>query len=230
MFVLDHLRAAMELFYPNLCAGCQNHLSPTETAICSLCLLQLPYTQFPLNTNPLSNRFIPLAGIDGAYSLCYYNKASKLQHMLHALKYKNQPEVGNLLGKVLGKRLVDLALPVVDVVVPLPLHKKRLQQRGYNQAQRIAEGVSPVLNGTMELKGLSRVQHNSTQTHKSRRERIQSMEGAFKADSNVFKEKSILLVDDVITTGATMLSCAEALLDSGCRTIYVASLAYADDF
>lgn len=226
----DHFQALLELIYPRLCVGCEHHLLKTERSICSICKLDLPYTEYDIHDNPLSDRFVPLTGMSGMYSMCYYNKGNRLQQFMHALKYQNQPEVGVELGKLLGRKMKESGLPEIDVVIPIPLHRKRLRSRGYNQSEKLAQGLGTEIGVKVSTDILSRNRFTESQTNKNRNERLENVKGAFSVQKpKSFDNKTVLLLDDVITTGATILSASNSLLDSGCGRLYTATLAKADD-
>ena len=214
------------LLYPNLCCGCGSTLVKSEVAICSDCLLNFPYTQFTSFTdNPVARSFWGRVPLKGATGLIAFNKGHRIQRVLHSLKYEGNQAVGEELGKHLGRTLKrHNAQP--SLIVPIPLHRKKLKARGYNQSTSIAKGVAAVLGCPIETKGLRRVVASSTQTNKSRIDRWDNVSDIFAVtDPDRFESHDVLLVDDVITTGATLEACAQVLHKGPVKSVQVASLA-----
>jgi len=225
----DHFKALVELIYPRTCVGCGYHLVKKENCICSICKTGLPFTNQNLIDHPLADRLIAMNGLAGVFTLCYYNKNSSVQEMMHALKYKKRADVGLELGRLIGAGLLRMDFPKVDLVIPLPLHKRRMAERGYNQAEKLAVGLSEIIQSPVCSDVVVRNRHTPSQTNKSRSERMENVQGAFTVrDPKKIEGKRILLVDDVITTGATLLSCSDSIQKVGCNAVYVAALAKAD--
>ncbi len=190
----------------------------------------MPQTNFHLyKENPIMKIFWGRVPLYSATSFLFFNKGGRVQHLIHRLKYKGKYKVGIYLGKQLGFQLMDSPLfKSVDYIVPVPLHPKKERIRGYNQSEMIALGLETSMKGTAQINNLIRVIHSSSQTKKSRYGRWENVKGIFKIKNpQLFEEKHVLLVDDVITTGATLESCAETLLHIPGIKISVASLAYA---
>lgn len=217
------------LFYPHLCAGCQTPLTKNEKVLCLDCKTSLPRTDYHrFKENPVQKLFWGRVMVESATSLLYFNKGGKVQHMLHQLKYKGNTEVGTLLGKELGSSIKNSELfKGVDAVMAVPLHPKKEKIRGYNQAQLIADGVAE----TLQIKSgnqLKRKEFTSTQTKKSRYDRWQNVETVFNlTNPESLKDKHVLLIDDVVTTGATMEACIAELLRVPGIKVSVATLACA---
>jgi len=163
--------------------------------------------------NPIAKLFWGKIKLEMALSAFTFIKKGKVQGLMHELKYKGNTKVGELLGIELGKEFDKAEITdKVDVVVPVPLHKKKLKQRGYNQSEFIAIGVARVLNCEMNTNLLKRMEHSESQTKKSKYERWENVGAAFTlTDSNQYIGKHILLVDDVVTTGATLEACCKKL-------------------
>ncbi|WP_373515685.1 ComF family protein [Persicitalea sp.] len=167
--------------------------------------------------------------VKGVFSFLAFTKRGKVQNLLHALKYKNKPEVGILLGKMMAQELTERAdFPTADLIVSVPLHKKRRQERGYNQSDAFAEGLSEIANIPWSGSVLSRVRYTKSQTGKTKTERQENVKDIFQAsDPSQIQGKRIILVDDVLTTGATLESCLNVLLRAGCDTVYIMTIAAA---
>ena len=219
----------VQLVFPSVCPGCGRHLLSSEKAICRICQTELPFTHFDMYDNPLADKLRAIEPVSGIFPLCYFNTGTALQTLIHQLKYRRRKDIGYYLGSVLGEHLQQQLTPHFKAVIPVPLHKKRLLWRGFNQSAVIANGVAsklhlPVLSGQV----LVRSKNTATQTHKSRNERFENVKNAFTVNIGVMPE-NVILVDDVITTGATALSCSNALLSAGCKQVILASIAFADD-
>ena len=209
----------VHLFYPRLCEGCSKPLTYDEEVLCISCSLQLPKTGYQdITDNETAIRFAGRAPIQYASSLAYFTNDGLLQHLLHGLKYKNKKEIGIYLGKQLGYELEQTGwIKTIDMIVPVPLHKKKEAQRGYNQTFVIAEGMSEVL-GLPVVSAIIRKRHTETQTHKTREQRVLNMHDAFEVVSKIeVGNKHILLIDDVLTTGATLESCANTLISANAK-------------
>jgi ComF family protein len=208
-------RGLFYLFFPRLCVACGSALRGSERILCLDCVLQLPETGY--HDQPDNETVMRLAGrfpFQHATSYGFFTNDSLLQHVVHQLKYANNREAGIYLGERFGIALRQASwIGEIDLIVPVPLHKRRLQERGYNQSVLLAEGLSRKLNIPCAPNALVRNRQTESQTKKSREERLKNMAAAFSVtDPEKLKGKHILLIDDVLTTGATIESCALALL------------------
>lgn len=219
----------MDLLYPNICAGCSAMLPDRNIPICLSCLHQLPYTQFHLHeNNPAEKVFWGRIPVQAAASYLYFTKHSLVQQLLHQLKYGNNTAVGQFLGEKMGQDFSQSPrFQQVEALVPLPLFASRERKRGYNQATVIANGFSAATGIPVYENIIRRNSATSTQTHKSRIDRWRNIEGRFELmDHRSLAGKSILLLDDVLTTGATLEACGQTLLEIPGISLYIASLAY----
>ena len=227
------LEDVVALVYPNLCLSCQLPLVKGESFLCTLCKHDLPETNFHLEPdNPVAKHFWGRIKLEGAASFYYFTGKSRVQHLLHQLKYNKKPEVGIELGKLYGRQLL-LAKPYnrADVVVPVPLHPKKEHLRGYNQAAKFASGLGQGLNIAVANRALKRSIFTQSQTKKTRAERVANVSRAFEvAQPGKLKNKHVLLVDDVVTTGATLEACAQSIAEVPGTTISVATIACAYNF
>ncbi|HNV95667.1 MAG TPA: ComF family protein [Bacteroidales bacterium] len=227
---MSWLRDFLELIYPKNCGACNVPLLKGESVICTQCMAELPFTHYhKMNDNPVAQVFWGRIPIENATSLLYFHKKGRTQHLLHQLKYKGRQDIGIFLGQLLGNQLLNNeAYQNIDAIVPIPLHPKRQKQRGYNQAECIAIGLSRSLNIPIENQLIFRNTETKTQTKKSRTERWENVAQVFSLNTkNQQNGKHYLLVDDVITTGATIEACAQTLLTIPGTKISVASLAKA---
>jgi ComF family protein len=220
----------MNLFYPQLCESCGSYLFKNEKTICTRCLFNLPKTDFHLNkNNPVSILFWGRVNINYAASYYTFSKGSQFQKLIHKLKYHNKKEIGLVLGKHFGESLKKSEFfKDIDVIIPVPLHPKKEKIRGYNQANMVAIGLSKSMMKPVDSKTLIRLVHTESQTRKNKLDRWKNVESIFQiVDPTTLENKHILLVDDVITTGSTLESCAHALLKTKGAKVSIATLAYA---
>lgn len=218
----------ISLIYPNICAACGNNLWKHENIICTFCDLHLPRTGFHLEPeNPVSRIFWGRVPVGYATSMFYFNKGNRVQHLIHQLKYKGRKDIGICLGEKYGRILKTTPLfDTVSLIVPVPLYKKKLMQRGYNQSEQFAAGLSRSMKIPCDSNVLYRTRATETQTRKSRFHRWTNVEGLFAVtDPAKLSGYHILLVDDVITTGATIEACVRAMNGIPGTVISVASIA-----
>ncbi len=225
--LLDYL---IELLYPRLCVVCGDKLIEQEKWICLHCLHHIPRTNFHLIAdNPVAQIFYGRVNIENATSFFYFSKGSKYQALLHNLKYKGMKELGEEMGKYFAIDLRQSSwFDSVDIICPVPLHPSKEKKRGYNQSWWIASGIAQQLNKELSINNLQRLTATETQTRKSRFERHLNVDGIFELKNpEAFSGKHILLVDDVVTTGATLEACATAILSAANAQISIATLATA---
>jgi ComF family protein len=221
----------VSLLLPELCAACRENLVANEDLICTDCRFNLPFTNFHLQPdNIVAQQFWGKIPLQAAYALYYFAKGGKIQNLMHQFKYKGVKQIGNLLGNIAGGQLnKNDVFSAVDLIVPVPLHKKRMLQRGYNQSACFAEGLAEKLNATVEVNNLVRETATETQTHKSRFARFENMQEVFTIKNpERLINKHVLLVDDVITTGSTLEACGAELLKIKGLKLSIATIAYAE--
>ncbi len=204
----------LSLVFPETCCICKRSLFPFENQLCKICISQLPITNYhliPLD-NDLKNKVLGLGPVGMVMSYLRFSKKGLSQKLLHQIKYKNKPALAKILGQMYGSFLMDNGFDQSwDEVVPVPLHHKKLKIRGYNQSEQFALGLAKALK-ISSCNHLIRKIPTPTQTNKSRMERWDNVEDVFEACSPAeIKGKMLLLVDDVLTTGATMAACANTL-------------------
>ncbi len=217
------------MMYPSLCAACGRPLFTGEECICTPCRFHLPRTGFHLHSdNPVMQHFWGKVPVINATAYYYFNKGERVQRLIHQLKYKGRKDVGEFIGRIMGAELLKSNFNKIELVVPVPLHISRMRERGYNQSDYFARGLAKGLKKDYSLNALVRTQATSTQTRKLRFERYQNVDNIFHvADENAVKNKCILLIDDVITTGSTLISCTEALLSVPGTSVYISAIASA---
>jgi ComF family protein len=220
----------ISLIYPNICAACGNSLFKHEEVLCNFCEFHLPQTNFHMDKdNPVSTIFWGRANVESAASYYHFNKGSKVQRLIHFLKYKGRKDIGIYLGKQYGLFLKNSPLfNTVEVIIPVPLHLKKLRKRGYNQSEQFALGLSTAMKIPLDISTLYRKRPTDTQTKKSRFKRWENVAEIFALrEPEKLKGRHILLVDDVITTGATLEACMLALQGIAGIRISIASIAAA---
>ena len=225
------LKDFISLIFPKICVSCGKSLFKNEHSICTYCAYHLPKTNYHLdNENPVAKIFWGRANIFSAAAFYNFNKGGQVQHLIHQLKYKGRPEVGVAVGKLYGYELMQSDyFNTVTTIIPVPLHPKKQKKRGYNQSDCFAEGLSKSMNVEADFKTLYRESDSETQTKKSRFNRWQNVETIFQLrDLTTLQGKHVLLVDDVITTGATFEACAQTLLQVPDIKISIAAIAYAN--
>jgi ComF family protein len=221
----------VSLLFPELCQSCGEGLVAGEDILCLDCRYNLPFTDFHLKPdNMVAQQFWGKINLEAAYSLCYFTKGGKMQHLMHNFKYKGVQKIGILLGNIAGEQLMqNPVFKGVDVVIPVPLHKSRLRKRGYNQSMCFAEGLSQKIGVPADENNLVRVRATETQTHRSRFSRFENMQQVFTlVKPEALINKHVLLVDDVVTTGSTLEACGTELLKIEGLKLSIATIACAE--
>ena len=221
----------LSLFYPKLCLACQANQPVKSHILCVRCSFKLPQTKFHLHEeNAFTERFWGRFPLEAGASLYRYTKGGHVQNLIHHLKYKGRQEVGIKIGEHYGHQLRESDhFKEIDLIVPIPLHPKKKHQRGFNQSDLIAIGLSRSMDIPWSNKVLAREIFTETQTQKSRLERLENVAEAFSVKTpDTLKGKHILLVDDVITTGATLEICALKIFEIEGTKVSMVTLAFAD--
>lgn len=232
MLQINHLaNDVISLLFPELCNGCGTHLYYGEKEICTKCLADLPFTDDHLfKENQVAKQLWGRLPCNAAMAMLYFRKATKVQNLIHSLKYKDQTAVGVKLGNILGEKLKLSELYAgIDLIIPVPLHPKKERLRGYNQCKYIADGIAEVLNVKVSDLHLTRKTATASQTKKSRYDRYENMHDVFQVNqAEELENLHVLLIDDVITTGATLEACGNALLMANIAKLSIAAIAFAE--
>ncbi len=218
------------LVYPRNCVACGNSLYKHEEQICNYCYLNLPKSHFHKGVqNPVATLFYGRVKLEFASSFYIFQKKGSIQKIMHAVKYRSNKDLAALVGKWYAEDLKEH--PIVKdthCVIPVPLHVKKLKQRGYNQSEEFAKGLALGLNIETNTTTLQRAEFTQTQTRKTKYERWENVEEVFEVkEYESLKNKHVILVDDVITTGATIEACCAKLQQIEGIKISVLSIAYA---
>ena len=228
--MINPLNELANLFYPNHCLLCGNPLVRNEQLLCIHCHCSLPRTNYHINKgNQAHDLFTGYAQVNEVTGFLFFEKEGITQKLIHALKYKGQKELAALLGRTAALELKEGGIYAsIDTIMPIPLHPKKEKRRGYNQSEWIAKGIASVYGCNIETKRLKRTTDTQSQTLKSVYDRHVNVEKIFKlTDPEHFYGKHILLIDDVITTGATVSSCIDAFISIPDITISIFSLSIA---
>lgn len=227
---ISFLHQLLDLLAPRFCAVCGRRLLDMERVLCVACNLHLPRTNFQLNAydNMMARLFWGTIPVERAAALFYYETSSSVCNIVYDLKYHNHPEIGREMGRLMANEFSEAGFfDGIDAIVPVPLAKKRLRQRGYNQSLCLAEGISRVTGLPVYNKVICRTTFVKSQTQIDRRERQENVADVFKMkDADAIRGRHILLVDDVITTGATTMACGRELLTAGNVKLSLLSLGF----
>lgn len=227
MNILTDIR---EFFFPRLCVACGTRLLQDEKGVCLRCSIKLPHTRLYNRENEMEKYFWGRFPIGRASSLFYYKKKGDVAQILYAMKYHGQKQLCIEMGRQLAEELLPYSFfDDIDYLIPVPLHRSRLHSRGYNQSELLAKGVSQKTGIPMLTNAIVRARNNTTQTHKGSFARWENTKELFGKDKNCpnIENKHVLLIDDVLTTGATLTSCADAIADISGIRISILTLAWA---
>ncbi len=224
------LKSLANILFPKTCPGCNNILLENESVLCTACTHEMPHTQHHVTAeNEIFKRFYGRLPLEHASALLYFHKEGLVQQLIHNLKYKGQQDIGRLMGQWYAHDLKNVpSLQSVTDVIPVPLHPKKLRQRGYNQVAEFGKALAERLNVNYNENILLRTTYNKTQTKKNLSARAEIIGSAFDVHyTEADRGKHFLLIDDVITTGATLESCGKALLKVPDSKLSIVTIAYA---
>jgi len=224
------INSFLDYFLPRFCSSCSIKLNTVEDTICNVCLTKIQSATEQRIDHEYDKKFKENNIISNFFSLYVFKKDKELQNAIHALKYNSKFRIGIFLGKRLAEELSNVHPDwQIDLIIPIPLHQLKKAERGFNQSFYIAKGVNNVLKIKVTENAVKRIKYTQSQTTMNIIERKENISGAFKVKKQtMIKDKTILLIDDVITTGATISECGETLLRAGANKVYAASIAIAD--
>lgn len=216
----------LHLLFPHVCTGCGNDILSDESELCMRCMSAMPETNFEIHpNNPVEKLFWGRLQLSGATAQYYFTKESLMQHLMHQFKYKRNKELGLQLGRIMGEQIKRSGRFDAEALIPLPLFPGKEKRRGYNQATILCKGMAEMMKIPILENVITRPQHTETQTKKGRIERWKNMEGKFiLSNPDAIQNKHVLLVDDVVTTGATLEACGNEILNAGNVRLSVATL------
>lgn len=222
----------IDIIFPSKCLTCNNFLIKGEEIFCLKCFIDISKPDLFLNysNSYIAKKFYGKIIIKHCFSFQKFTKGNKIRSIIHYLKYKNKHKIGELLGNIYGKIILEIDYKKeFDIIIPIPLHKKKIDERGYNQAHFFAKGLSETLSIPSKKEYIIRKIHSKSQTKiPDELNRWKNVKNIFEIkDSDSIKNKNILLVDDVITSGSTLEACAQELLENGASSISIATIAYA---
>jgi len=227
---MQWLTDLLMLFFPSNCLVCGKRLHAPGAILCFECEMKMPRTGFEdFDNNPVSKIFWGRVRVRAGTSLFRFEKGSAYQALLHDLKYRGNRRAGLYLGRLLGQELKHSSFSDCDLMVPVPLHRLRLKRRGYNQSELIARGASEITGIPVANNLLRRKSNLRSQTSMNRQQRFENMASVFILYDYApdLHDKKILIIDDIITTGATLESCSQVLLSHYKCRIYIATVSYA---
>jgi ComF family protein len=216
------LNNLVNIVFPNLCLACDHHPKALPSMYCTDCHFHIPLTDhFTQKENTVTKHFYGRVQLAHGAALYYMPEQSVVQQLIHKLKYEDRTEIGEKLGEVIGHEILSSPyFPAIDVIVSVPLSIKKQRQRGYNQCHYIAKGINEVLNVNLPKNLVIKTKETPSQTGFTRMERVNNVAGVFKiTDPSQIANKHVLVVDDVVTTGATVESLCQCLLDSQVSTV-----------
>lgn len=232
-FFSEAVQALSSLAFPNMCRGCYNELLGKEELVCLHCWNTIPRTKFQhYAMNDVARKLYGRIYFNRACAAYYFSKVSSIQELLHHVKYRNDVALGLELGRRMALELEESKwLQHMDCIIPIPLSERKKKERGYNQSELLARGISEVCGIAVETNSVIRKRNTSTQTKMNVTQRLENMKDAFELNLKTTLEgKHVLLLDDVLTTGATIESCAREILKVPGTEISILTLAYAIDY
>lgn len=220
----------LHLMFPDLCVACEQDLPAPGACFCMACRVKLaPSDMYLQPDNEFTQRFWGRLPVQTGAALYYFHRKSPIQHALHQLKYHNKPQIGLKIGREFGRKLANAPIfRTVQLVVPVPLHPRKERLRGYNQTALLAEGLAESMGIDCARNALQRNVYAESQTRKKRLDRFQNVQAAFQpAQPALLQGKHVLLVDDVLTTGATLETCGQTILELPGTQLSLATIAIA---
>jgi ComF family protein len=227
---INILNSLFDLILPRFCCCCKSKLPSNLDTICQSCFTKIQVATDDRLKREYDRKFLNKKIITNFFSPFVFEKDQELQHAIHSLKYEKKFQVGIFFGKTVAQKIKNHRPDwKIDIIIPIPLHQLKKAERGYNQSFYIAEGIGKILDISFSDRVVKRIKYTESQTTMTLSEREENISGAFKViNRNTVNGKTILIIDDVITTGATISECGKILLEAGAKNIYAASVAIAD--
>ena len=225
------IKNLLNLFFPQICRACNTHLSDNELKICTKCRHQLPLTNFHDDSeNAVHKILYGRVKLECATALLHFSKKGLVQQLMHNLKYRGHEDIGQFLGEWLGEELKSIpSYSSIDVVIPVPLHKSKLKSRGYNQVEKFGVAIAKALDAEYNTSILIKTMNTKTQVFKDRLKRNTNIESNFEVVNGIaIRDMHVLLVDDIITTGATIENCSNKLIEIDGIKLSLATMAITD--
>lgn len=222
--------ALLDMLFPRICPVCDTVLTSHEKHICTRCLIDIPITRFHTEKfNPMEQLFAGKILIERASGFFFYEKGNPYANIIHDIKYRNQPQLGRFVARIYAKQLASCNyFDDIDYIIPVPLHSRKLRKRGYNQSEAIAQGFADVFNIPVLTDVIIATRNHESQTAKGIYERWLNTQGIFEAQNTLpIEGKHVLIVDDVVTTGATLLSAASSIANISGIKISLATIGVA---
>ena len=228
--IKNYLTELFDFILPRFCPSCRNKLATAENTVCNSCISKIKLVDPEFIKSEYQRKYESKRIISGFVSQYIFEKDKELQHIIHAFKYDKKFHVGIFLGKSLGEHFkFQFQSWNINLIVPIPLHHLKKAERGFNQSYCIAKGISSQTCIAVKSNAIKRMRFTQSQTTMTLKEREENVESAFKVKKpEAVRGKHILLVDDVMTTGATINECGKVLLNAGANRIYAATVALAD--
>jgi ComF family protein len=228
-WITDIKDSVVHLIFPHLCEGCGTPNLPERHYLCTSCFCELPETDFfRFENNPVEKLFIGRLMVEMAGAQFYYSRNSLMRKLMHEFKYKSDISLGRYLGRLMGQSISDSKrFEDIDIIIPVPLYLKKQRKRGYNQSTILAESISSILNKPVLANAVYKEIDSESQTKKNRIERWNNAEGCYSVSQPALLEnKHILLIDDVVTTGATLEACGRAITNRIHCRLSIAALCF----
>jgi ComF family protein len=225
------LQNLAKIVFPDTCNVCNKRIFQNSSLFCVRCMDEMEYTHIKnINNNIVLDKFKGLLPVYNAYSMLFVSKDNLTSQILHQIKYESNTHLGEQLGIALGMRVKNSIFSNADLLIPIPLHKTKKALRGYNQSEVLANGLATIMPIPIVLESIIRSKHTTSQTYLNKEARKENVKDVFEVIKPTFvQNKKIILLDDVITTGATIEACANELLNAGANEVMLLSLAIANE-
>lgn len=225
------IQQLIKIVFPDVCNICKKRIFTTTDLFCVACSSKLEYTHIKnFRNNIVLDKFKGILPIKSAYSMLFVSKGNLTSQILYQIKYDSNSHMAENLGILIGNQLKNSDFSNADLLIPIPLHKSKKSQRGFNQSEILADGISKILNIKIDSTSVVRTKYTTSQTFLNKEERQDNVRNVFHVtNQNIIQNKKVILIDDVITTGSTIEACAQEILKAGASEIMLLSLAIANE-